>query len=221
MSETEADRAYYAGVEAAFIRRRGTPFLLSPKDFALVKEWRGLGIPIDVVERGIDEAFSRREERGGAGRVNALSYCRDAVLVAWERAAETSVGKGVGRSDAPADTAAALERLSSVLADVSRRHPELAAVLDTALRSLERLQKAGRPADAVESSLARLDKKLAGELYDAVPELTRAAIDGEVRRLLENARVRMDDATAEKTARALRRRAVRETLALPRLTLLA
>ena len=100
MSETEADRAYYAAVEAAFIRRRGTPFLLSPKDFALVKEWRGLGIPIEVVERGIGEAFARREERGGAGRVNALSYCRDAVLVAWERAAETSVGKGAGRSEA-------------------------------------------------------------------------------------------------------------------------
>lgn len=221
MSETEADRAYYAAVEAAFIRRRGTPFLLSPKDFALVKEWRGLGIPIEVAERGIDEAFARREERGGAGRVNALSYCGDAVLVAWERAAETSVGKGAGRSEAPGDTAAALERLAASLTDVSRRHPGLAAPLGAALRSLERLQKGARPADAVESSLARLDKRLAGELYDAVPEPQRAAIDAEVRGLLESARVRMDDATAEKTARALRRRAVREKLALPRLTLLA
>src|ERR1700738_2159337 len=120
MSETEGDREYYAAVEAAFIRRRGTPFLLSPKDFALVQEWRGLGIPLEVVERGIDEAFSRREERGGAGRVNALSYCRDAVLVAWERAAETSVGKGAGRSEAPADTAAALARLATSLEDVAR-----------------------------------------------------------------------------------------------------
>jgi hypothetical protein len=35
MSETGEDRAYYAAAEAAFIRRRGTPFLLSPRDFAL------------------------------------------------------------------------------------------------------------------------------------------------------------------------------------------
>ena len=40
--------------------------------------------PIDV---WIDEAFSRREERSAVGRVNSLSYCRDAVLGAWQRRA--------------------------------------------------------------------------------------------------------------------------------------
>jgi hypothetical protein len=220
MSETGADRAYYAAVEAAFIRRRGTPFLLSPKDFALVQEWRALGIPLEVVERGIDEAFARREERAGAGRVNALSYCRDAVLVAWERAAETLVGKGAGRSVAPFDSSAALAQLSSALEEACRRRPDLAGPLDEALRFLERLQKTGKPADEAESSLARLDRKLAGELYEAMPEAERAAIDAEVGRLLDRARVRMDDVAAEKTARALRRRTVRDKLSLPRLTLL-
>src|ERR1700693_436884 len=106
MSETGGDRAYYAAVEAAFIRRRGTRFLLSPKDVALMKEWRVLGIPEEVVVRGIDEAFSNREERQAAGRVNALSYCRDAVLVAWERSVEAAAGKGAGREE-PAGGAAA------------------------------------------------------------------------------------------------------------------
>ena len=67
MSETEADRAFYAAGEAAFIRRRGTPFLLSPRDFALLKQWRSLGVPIEAVEQGIDDAFSRREERAADG----------------------------------------------------------------------------------------------------------------------------------------------------------
>jgi len=79
MSETEADREFYAAAEAAFIRRRGTPFLLSPKDFALLKEWRTLGVPIEAIEQGIDDAFSRREERGATARINSLAYCRDAV----------------------------------------------------------------------------------------------------------------------------------------------
>src|SRR5437667_8332340 len=98
MSETEEDRQYYAAAEAAFIRRRGTPFLLSPRDFALVKEWRALGVPIEAVERGIDEAFTRREERSAVGRVNSLAYCRDAVLEAWERWSDTAVGRGSGRA---------------------------------------------------------------------------------------------------------------------------
>lgn len=221
MSETGADRAYYAAVEAAFIRRRGTPFLLSPKDFALMKQWRALGIPLEVVERGIDEAFANRKERQAAGRVNALSYCRDAVLVAWERAVEAGAGKGAGREPPAVEVAAGIERLAAALKEVARRRAELAGPIEAARRSLERLAKAGKPEASVEASLARLDKKLANELCEAMPAEERAAIDSGVRELLEKARVRMDDATAEKTARALTRRAVREALALPRLTLLS
>src|SRR5512143_1107865 len=98
MTETAADREYYAAAEAAFIRRRGTPFLLSPKDFGLLREWRSLGVPLQAIEQGIDEAFTRREERGATGRVNSLSYCRDAVLSAWERRAEAAAGRGSGRA---------------------------------------------------------------------------------------------------------------------------
>ena len=96
MSETAEDREYYAAAEAAFVRRRGTPFLLSPKDFALLREWHALGVPLEAIEAGIDDAFTRREERGATGRVNSLSYCRDAVLLAWERRAEAARGKGSG-----------------------------------------------------------------------------------------------------------------------------
>src|SRR5512143_3536121 len=112
MSETEEDRAYYAAAEAAFVRRRGTPFLLSPTDFALLKEWRALGVPLEAIEAGVDEAFTRREERRAVGRVNSLSYCRDAVLEAWERRAETSRGKGTGGGGPEPDARAALDALA-------------------------------------------------------------------------------------------------------------
>ncbi len=111
MSETEEDRRYYQAAEAAFIRRRGTPFLLSPRDFALLKQWRALAVPIEAVEQGIDDAFSRREERAARGRVNSLSYCAGAVLEAWERRAEMSVGRGGARSGAEPDVARAIAGL--------------------------------------------------------------------------------------------------------------
>ena len=60
MSETAEDREYYAAAEAAFVRRRGTPFLLSPKDFALLREWHALGVPLEAIEAGLDDAFTRR-----------------------------------------------------------------------------------------------------------------------------------------------------------------
>src|SRR5215470_9114887 len=112
MSETEEDRAFYAAVEAAFIERRGTPFLLSPRDFALIQQWRALGIPLEVVRRGIDEAFARREER------------------------------------------AAVSRLEESLATIGRERPGLAAPLEAARRSLHRLERPGKTAEAAEAALA-------------------------------------------------------------------
>lgn len=222
MNETEEDRAYYAAVEAAFVARRGTPFLLSPRDFALLKEWRALGVPVEAIEAGIDEAFSRREERGATGRVNSLAYCRDAVLSAWERRAETAVGRGAGRDDGQAaDVAPALARLVERLDAVARAHPELTERLDSAIRSLERLKKSSKDPGEVESSLARLDRRLCNELVDAIGSEERSRMDERVEEVLAKARAKMDRETEEKTRRALTRRILREELSLPRLTIVA
>jgi len=221
MNETEEDRAYYGAAEAAFIARRGTPFLLSPKDFALLKEWRALGIPIEAVEAGLDEAFTRREERGATGRVNSLSYCRDAILSAWERRAETAVGRGTGRAGESApDVRAALAALSERLEAVARVHPSLTATIESAHRSLDRLARSGKTAGEIEASLARLDRRISNEIGEALPEDRRRRLDESVEKLLAKARVKMDRDTEEKTRRALTRRTLREEVGLPRLTLL-
>ncbi len=222
MSETGEDRAYYAAAEAAFVRRRGTPFLLSPRDFALLKEWRALGVPLEAVELGIEDAFTRREERSSVGRVNSLSYCRDAVLEAWERRAEAARGRGgadatgAGGLDAPA----ALSALEGRLETLAKLRPDLALPLESARRSLGRLGSSGKSPEEIESSLARLDRRLAREIAEALPEGERSEVAAEVARLLAGAGERMDPVTLEKTSRALTRRAVRERLELPRLSLL-
>ena len=220
MSATEEDRAYYEAAEAAFIRRRGTPFLLSPKDFVLLREWRALGVPIGAVEAGIDDAFTRREERGAVGRVNSLSYCRDAVLEAWERQADAARGKSEPSDGGDVDVPAALDALSERLRQSGSRRPELAEPLEAARASLARLKQSRKTAEEIEASLARLDRRLATDLHAALPDDERAAMDAEIARQLGAALSRMDEAAAEKTTKTLVRRAVRERLDLPRLTLL-
>jgi hypothetical protein len=219
MSETEADREYYAAGEAAFIRRRGTPFLLSPKDFALLKQWRELGVPVEAVEQGIDDAFARREDRGATGRVNSLAYCRDAVLSAWERRAQASVGRGTGR-DAEPDPKAALADLKERLAAAVARRPDLAPPVEAARRSLDRLLATDRPAGEIEESLSRIDRRLVSALHEALPDAEREEIDERVEGQLAALRERMDEETARRTRKALSRRHLRERLDLPRLTLL-
>ena len=220
MSETGEDRDYFAAAEAAFVRRRGTPFLLSPKDFALLKEWRALGVPLEAVESGIDDAFARREERGAVGRVNSLSYCRDAVLEAWERRAETARGKGSAGKAEAVDAAAALGRLAAELEVVAVKRPDLAAPIDSARRSLARLEASRKSPEEIEGSLAGLDRRLAKALADALTEKERTDLEADTERMLQGAGARMDPVTLEKTARALKRRLLRERLGLPRLSLL-
>lgn len=220
MNETEADRAYYASAEAAFIRRRGTPFLLSPRDFTLLKQWRELGVPAEAIEDGIEEAFTRREERRATGKVNSLSYCRDAVLEAWERRATAAVGRGSGRSDGSPDPAPVLEGARELLEALLTRRPDLASAIDPAARSLARLAKAKKPPDEIERSLARLDRRLAAALSAALAPEEREALDERVEAFLAPVLPRMDEETAAKTRRALARRTLREMLELPRLTLI-
>ena len=180
----------------------------------------GAGRSAEAVEREIDDAFSRREDRGASGRINSLSYCRDAVLSAWERRAETAVGRGSVRQIEEPDVAKALDALELALQAVIGRRPDLTEPLETALRAVARLKESGKGAGETKISLARLDKKLAASLLEALPESERADIESRAGRLVEAARDRMDPSTAEKTARALIRRTVRERLGLPRLTLL-
>jgi len=220
MSETEEDRRYYQAAEAAFIRRRGTPFLLSPRDFARLKEWRALGVPIEAIEQGIETAFARREERQARGRVNSLGYCADAVLEAWERRAESSVGRGGGRPGREPDIPGTLRELAGSLEQLALRRPDLAAPLEAASRSIERLAGSGKSAGEIETSLARLDKRLAGALSEALPDPERERLDATVRTALSRANMLMDAEAAERTRRALSRRTLREVLDLPRLTLL-
>ena len=220
MSETEADREFYAAAEAAFIRRRGTPFLLSPKDFALLKEWRALGVPIEAIEQGIDDAFSRREERGATARINSLGYCRDAVLAAWERRAETAVGRGGRHEEGRTEPAPALAALDQRLQQLAALRPGLSAPVESARHSVSRLTSSRKSDGEIESSLARIDKRLAGALLEALPETDRKAILEEAAERLAGARGKMDDAAALRTLHALERRILRERLDLPRLTLL-
>ncbi|MGE5715510.1 MAG: hypothetical protein ACM369_02575, partial [Acidobacteriota bacterium] len=51
-ADPDLDEAAYATrVEDAFIAERGTPFLVSAKDWVLIRGWRDAGVPADTVVR--------------------------------------------------------------------------------------------------------------------------------------------------------------------------
>ncbi|MGH9440870.1 MAG: hypothetical protein ACRD16_01200 [Thermoanaerobaculia bacterium] len=224
MSETDpgtdaAGREYFTAIETEFIRRRGSPFLLSPKDFELIRRWRELGIPAADVFRGIAEAFDRRAERGAQTRINSVSYCEGAVLEAWERNASARVGKPPAGGE-PSDVASALDRMCEELERAADEGSAAREAIAGAVRRLRKLAGEGRSPEEIEASLGRLEKKLLREAAAALPPETLAAIEKEEQGRLAGDRTAMEPRAFDRTRDVLIRRRLRVELGIPRLSLL-
>jgi hypothetical protein len=212
---------YFSAIESEFIRRRGTPFLLSPSDFALMRRWHGLGIPLEDVLEGIHAAFDRRLERGAAGRVNSLRYCEGAVLEAWETRSRARVGKGGGGAGpGAADPREILGALAEEIGELALRKPEIAEAAERSRRAVERLADSGRAPEEIEDALGRAERKFFREAAEALPSGIRDSIEEEISARLAPAADRMSAAAEKRTREILRRQRLRRLWDAPRFTLL-
>ena len=206
--------AYYRAVEDHFAALRGTPFLFSPKDFALLRTWHDQGIPLAAVLAGIGEAWERRRERN-ADPISSLSYCRHAVTRHAKRLVAARVGAAGGGE--AIDVAALLHSLAAAVAEAARRWrhvPAVAAVLGDLERAVMSLP-AGGEAAALDETLADLEFATLDALDRSLPVERREAMAAEVDAELAGLNLALD--VRERTRRALVAKAVRRAVGLPRL----
>src|SRR5262249_41735849 len=94
---------YFTEVEEEFVRRRGKPLLISPMDWALIESWKNAGIPLQIVLRGINEAFDSYDAKGRHIRkVNSLLYCEQSVEGAFADYKLSQVGGEQPATEQPA-----------------------------------------------------------------------------------------------------------------------
>jgi hypothetical protein len=198
-----APESYFQEIEAHFAARRGTPFILSAKDWALMKSWHADGVPLPVVIEAIDSVFEKNETSGRRKVISSLSYCRHAVKELWNERKEMLVGGSEASPEAAPGPL--LESLAAQLETVA-----VAAPFAERLRAL-----------ASEKSVPRIEEKLIeleGEMLDAIiagtPEVA-AEIRSEIAASLQG----LDEKTRVRTEEANLRRRLRERFGLPRLTL--
>src|ERR1700674_3345737 len=104
---------YYLEIEGHFAARRGTPFILSSKDWTLMKKWHDDGVPLPVVIEAIDSVFEKNETSGRRKVISSLAYCRHAVKELWDERRTLYVG---GSEQTPeSGPAAVLEELAKRL----------------------------------------------------------------------------------------------------------
>jgi hypothetical protein len=86
----DPEAAYYQTIEEFFVSKRGDPLFLSNADWLLIRKWRGAGIPLRIVLRGIADALDSHAHSWGRDRkVGSLAYCAaevDAAGERWQRA---------------------------------------------------------------------------------------------------------------------------------------
>lgn len=188
---------YYVEIESHFAARRGTPFILNAKDWALMKEWNEAAIPLPIVIEAIDSVFDKNIEKGSKKAINSLSYCKHAVKELWQERRELQIGSG---ETAPEENVGPL--LESLAASVEPIAPPFA----TRIRDLI----AEKSAPRIEERLMELEEELLETLLPQAEELRT-----EARTLSAGA----DEKTRARAEAAHLRRLVRERFGLPRLTL--
>ena len=185
---------YFLEIESHFAHRRGTPFVLSAKDWVLMKKWAEDGIPLPVVIEALDSVFDKQEEKGK--KVNSLSYCRHAVKEMWDERRALQVGaEGASPEEDPGQR---LELLAAALEAAS------AGAFAPRVRKLASL----RSLPKIEEALMELEEELIGALATGELRAEAARIAG----------AGLDEKVRARTIEANLRRVVREHYGLPRLT---
>jgi hypothetical protein len=196
---------YFTEIEGYFALRRGTPFILSAKDWALMKGWADSGIPLPIVIEAIDSVFEKNETSGRKKAISSLSYCRHAVKELWEDRKGIAVNGGEALpEEAPGEL---LTTLASEVERVSARVAET-------IRGLASEKSVPR----IEERLIEVEAELIDELLASLPADELATLRADVARAAGDTS-RLDPATRARTEDANLRRIVRERFGLPRLTL--
>jgi len=223
----ELDEATYATlVEEAFIAERGTPFLMSSKDWLLVKGFRERGIPAGTVIRAIHETFERRKARAQTGKISSIAYCESAVEERWEMERRGLVGQGEGqREGAIEDVAPRLDAMARSLEEIGPAAPNEALAEPSVLA--EKLRAAASKVgalprdlgvDALEEKLSAIESSLLKSLEKRLTDAARAAVEARVSEALGDPSG-IGPAVVERLRRALTRREVRRLFGIPPLTL--
>ncbi|KAB2964501.1 MAG: hypothetical protein F9K18_07470, partial [Thermoanaerobaculia bacterium] len=86
------DQAYFRALEERFLALRGKATLLAAEDWETAREWRRVGIPLDLVVAEMERLFARQRERRSRRGISSLRYFSAAVHAAWAERLELGAG---------------------------------------------------------------------------------------------------------------------------------
>jgi len=183
MSEEEE---YFRVIENYFVQKRGNPMLLSPKEWALIREWHETNIPEEVVIRAIDRGFENKNSEDDKIPLS-LNYFKRIVKSEYKRflkaqeGLRADAGKAPGQQESAANITEYLKRLQKNLAESEKQASEkgntaLAELLQGCRETLSTqilqplVQNPTTELQRVEHQLTALEKEIEQLLLQTVSE---------------------------------------------------
>ena len=225
---------YFTEIEDHFQRRRGGALLLTTLDWALIETWKGAGIPLEAVLRGIDTTFDRYEQRPSrTKKINSLGFCAQEVLTAAEDMKEAAVGSAKPESAKQpgfqkAEIAAFLRRNAEQLEGAKLPEKSGVSVQQLARETAARLREMATEVESA-SALPRLEdlerrltvaeEKLFALVLATTPDAEVVTVRAEGDRELCSYRRKMPAAQIDQLMKQYVHKRLLEKYGLPRLSL--
>ncbi len=186
----QAQSGYYQAVAREFLRRRGAPFFLSPKDLTVISGWEEEGVPLGVVLEGIGRAFEPGPGRSRVRRPTALSHCQAQVRKAMAQHVDRGAGarrqgarpRSEKTARARAEAEACLGRLPAGEADLEQLFQAAIDLLSRPSPDEAALERIDEEADrilwerATRDEREALKRKMARERAGTTAAVTEAAL---------------------------------------------
>jgi len=208
--KASAGHDYFLAIEKIFIELRGSRLTLVPDDWHLTQRWHEMGMPLEWLERTLEEIFERRRAKGTAHKIVGLRSIRRSIEAAWQRQQQLTAPARSG--DVPAiDVKARLAALAEAL-------PQEFVGGDALRRQILELDG---DAETIEEQLAALDRELLEAAYQDLDAAGRERLERELVTAVTTLARRLPAAEIEEAKAQLRERLLRELLHLPVLSLFA
>lgn len=180
-SQDNGQSRYYQTIAREFLERRGAPFLLSPRDQAVIAAWEEKRIPLDVALEGIGRAFDGFKTRARGTRGVSLAYCERQVEAALAQYWDRSAGRRRAAGPRPEKKEKARKEVEKARRSLTLDDEEVARLLDAALALL-----AEREPD--EAALERIDAEVDEIFWSRATEAERSASAAEARKEIRGRR---------------------------------
>ena len=203
---------YFTEIEQFYQARRESFTLLSTLDWILIENWKDQGVPLDLVLKGIDRAFSRARRQ-----INSLGYCAKAIDEVIEEQKEVRVDRPELPQISDEETRKYLADLAEKTSAVQSLFPEFASKIANVALSVRDVET-NSLRDA-EQTLNALEERLISILRVAVDESVLIEIQKDIESELAVFRSTMTTQQLAMLEQQLSKRKLLERYNLPRLSL--